>query len=157
MHLLKYKKSFVQFKPFGVVAVISPWNYPFVLPTSEVVLALLAGNAVVLKPSEFTPLIGQAIGELFREAGLPEGLLAIVQGDGRTGGALVAAVPDKIAFIGGGAAAPRLLPPAPPQPPPATLELGGEEPALVLGDAAPRRAANALARGGCGPFVERTV
>ncbi|MGZ3682197.1 MAG: aldehyde dehydrogenase family protein, partial [Ktedonobacterales bacterium] len=102
MHLLMYKRSFVQYKPYGVVAVISPWNYPFALPASEVVLALLAGNAVVLKPSEFTPLIGQAIGELFQQAGLPDGLLQIVQGDGRTGGALVAATPDKISFIGGG-------------------------------------------------------
>jgi acyl-CoA reductase-like NAD-dependent aldehyde dehydrogenase len=148
MHLLKYKKSFVQFKPFGVVAVISPWNYPFVLPTSEVVLALLAGNAVVLKPSEFTPLIGQAIGELFLEAGLPEGLLGIVQGHGRTGGALVAAVPDKIAFIGGGATAKRILAAAAQNLTPVTLELGGKDPVLVLGDADLSRAANAVVWGG---------
>lgn len=148
MHLLKYKKSFVQFKPYGVIAVISPWNYPFVLPTSEVVLALLAGNAVVLKPSEFTPLVGNAIGELFAEAGLPDGLLQIVHGDGRTGGALVAAAPDKIAFIGGGPTARRILAAAAQNLTPVTLELGGNDPVLVLRDANLDRAAQAVVWGG---------
>ena len=148
MHLLMYKRSFVQYKPFGVVAVISPWNYPFALPTSEVVLALLAGNAVVLKPSEFTPLIGQAIGELFQEAGLPDGLLQIVQGDGRTGGALVAAAPDKIAFIGGGPTAKRILAAAADNLTPVALELGGKDAAIVLDDADLDRAASAVVWGG---------
>lgn len=148
LHFLKYKKSFVQYKPYGVVAVISPWNYPFVLPTSEVVLALLAGNAVVLKPSEFTPLIGNAIGELFQQAGLPEGLLHIVQGDGRTGGALVAAAPDKISFTGGGPTARRILATAAQNLTPVTLELGGKDPMLVLRDANLDRAAQAAVWGG---------
>lgn len=148
MHLLKYKRSFVQFRPYGVIAVISPWNYPFVLPTSEVVLALLAGNAVVLKPSEFTPLIGQAIGELFQQAGLPEGVLQIVQGEGRTGGALVAAAPDKIAFIGGGPTARRILSAAAQNLTPVTLELGGKDAAVVLADADLDRAAHAVVWGG---------
>lgn len=148
MHLLKYKRSFVQFKPYGVIAVISPWNYPFVLPTSEIVLALLAGNAVVLKPSEFTPLVGEAIRELFVQAGLPEGVLQIVQGDGRTGGALVAAAPNKIAFIGGGGTARRILTAAAENLTPVTLELGGNDPVLVLRDADLDRAANAVVWGG---------
>jgi acyl-CoA reductase-like NAD-dependent aldehyde dehydrogenase len=148
MHLLKYKRSFVQYKPYGVVAVISPWNYPFVLPTSEIVLALLAGNAVVFKPSEMTPLIGAAIGELFQQAGLPEGLLQIVQGDGRTGGALVAAAPDKVSFIGGGATARRILATAAQNLTPVTLELGGKDPMIVLHDANLDRAAHAAVWGG---------
>lgn len=148
MHMLKYKRSFVQFKPYGVVAVISPWNYPFVLPTSEVVLALLAGNAVVLKPSELTPMIGNAIGELFAQAGLPEDVLQIVHGDGRTGGALVAAAPDKIAFIGGGPTARRILVAAAENLTPVTLELGGKDPLLVLRDANLERAAQAAVWGG---------
>jgi succinate-semialdehyde dehydrogenase/glutarate-semialdehyde dehydrogenase len=148
MHLLKYKRSFVQFKPYGVVAVISPWNYPFVLPTSEVVLALLAGNAVVLKPSEFTPLIGNAIAELFQQAGLSDGLLQVVHGDGRTGGALVAAAPDKISFIGGGVTARRILAAAAQNLTPVTLELGGKDPVLVLADADLDRAASAVVWGG---------
>ena len=147
MHLLKYKRSFVQYRPFGVIAVISPWNYPFVLPTSEIVLALLAGNTVVLKPSEYTPLIGEAIGELFRDAGLPEGALAIVQGDGRTGAALVAGKPDKIAFIGGGATAKHLLRGAAENLIPVTLELGGKDPVVVLKDANLDRAARAVVWG----------
>ena len=148
LHFLKYKKSFVQHKPYGVIAVISPWNYPFVLPASEVALALLAGNAVVLKPSEFTPLIGNAIGELFAQAGLPDGLLQIVQGDGRTGGALVAAQPDKISFIGGGSTARRILAAAAQNLTPVTLELGGKDPMLVLRDANLDRAAQAAVWGG---------
>jgi succinate-semialdehyde dehydrogenase/glutarate-semialdehyde dehydrogenase len=148
MHLLKYKRSFVQFTPYGVIAVISPWNYPFVLPTSEVVLALLAGNAVVLKPSEFTPLIGNAIAELFQQAGLPEGLLQVVQGDGRTGSALVAVAPDKISFTGGGATARRILGAAAQNLTPVTLELGGKDPVIVLNDANLDRAANAVVWGG---------
>ncbi len=148
MHLLKYKRSFVQFRPYGVVAIISPWNYPFVLPTSEIVLALLAGNAVVLKPSEFTPLIGQAIGELFQQAGLPPDVLRIVQGDGRTGGALVTAAPDKIAFIGGGPTARRILTAAAQNLTPVTLELGGNDAAIVLPDADLDRAAHAIVWGG---------
>ncbi|MGZ3664627.1 MAG: aldehyde dehydrogenase family protein [Ktedonobacterales bacterium] len=147
MHLLMYKRSFVQYKPYGVVAVISPWNYPFALPASEVVLALLAGNAVVLKPSEFTPLIGQAIGELFQQAGLPDGLLQIVQGDGRTGGALVAATPDKISFIGGGSTARRIMAAAADNLTPVALELGGNDAAIVLHDADLDRAANAVVWG----------
>lgn len=147
MHLLKHKRSVVHFSPFGVIAVISPWNYPFVLPTSEVVLALLAGNTVILKPSEYTPLIGEAIGELFRDAGLPEGALQIVHGDGRTGAALVAAKPDKIAFIGGGATAKHILRAAADNLIPVTLELGGKDPVVVLKDANLDRAAHAVVWG----------
>lgn len=147
MHLLKYKRSFVQYRPYGVIAVISPWNYPFVLPTSEVLLALLAGNTVVLKPSEYTPLVGVAIGELLREAGLPEGALVIVQGDARTGAALVAAKPDKISFIGGGATARHILRGAAENLTPVTLELGGKDPVIVLKDANLERAAQAVVWG----------
>jgi len=148
MHLLMYKRSFVHWAPYGVVAVISPWNYPFVLPTSEVVLALLAGNAVVLKPSEYTPLIGAAIAELFQQAGLPDGVLQVVQGDGRTGGALVSAAPDKISFIGGGPTARRILAAAAQTLTPVTLELGGKDPMIVLHDADIERAAHAAVWGG---------
>ena len=147
MHLLKYKRSVVQYHPYGVIAVISPWNYPFALPTSEVVLALLAGNTVVLKPSEYTPLIGEAIGELFRDAGLPEGALVIVQGDARAGSALVAGKPDKIAFIGGGATARHILRGAAENLTPVTLELGGKDPVVVLKDANLDRAAQAVVWG----------
>ena len=151
LHLYLYKRGIVQYVPYGVVAVIAPWNFSFLLPTSEVALALLAGNAVVLKPSELTPLAGAAIAELFRDAGLPEGVLQVVQGDGATGAALVNAEPDgpdKIAFIGGAVAGQRILEGAARHLTPVTLELGGKDPLLVLRDADLDRAAQIVVWGG---------
>ena len=86
------RSSYIVYKPLGVVGIISPWNFPWATPLDEVVMALMAGNAVVLKPSELTPLTALKIGEVFKEARLPEGLLEIVTGDGSTGAALVDAV-----------------------------------------------------------------
>ncbi|MEO7002251.1 MAG: aldehyde dehydrogenase family protein, partial [Ktedonobacterales bacterium] len=151
LHLYLYKRGIVQYVPYGVVAVIAPWNFPFLLPTSEVTLALLAGNAVILKPSELTPLVGAAIAELFAAAGLPEGVLQVVQGDGATGAALVHAEPDgpdKIAFIGGAVAGQRILEGAARHLTPVTLELGGKDPLLVLRDADLDRAAQIAVWGG---------
>ena len=68
-----------------MVGIISPWNFPLATPADEVVMALMAGNAVVLKPSELTPLIALKLGDIFKRAGLPAGLLEIVTGDGSTG------------------------------------------------------------------------
>ena len=72
-------------EPLGVVGVIAPWNYPWSIPFGEVAFALMAGNGVVLKPSELTPLIGQRIQDVFERAGLPEGLVRTVHGDGAVG------------------------------------------------------------------------
>ena len=94
------RSSSIRFKPLGVVGIISPWNFPLATPLDEVVMALMAGNAVVLKPSELTPLIALKIGEIFSRAGLPKGLLEILTGDGSTGAALVEARVDKIMFTG---------------------------------------------------------
>ncbi|MGI8670310.1 MAG: aldehyde dehydrogenase family protein, partial [Aridibacter sp.] len=88
------------YKPLGVVAIISPWNFPFSIPLGEVVMALMAGNTIVLKPSELTPLIGEKIAEIFEIAGLPENVLQVVSGDGKTGAALVESAPNKIMFTG---------------------------------------------------------
>jgi acyl-CoA reductase-like NAD-dependent aldehyde dehydrogenase len=77
-----------------VVAVIAPWNLPFQLALVPAASALVAGNAVLLKPSERTPSIGALIGDLVRRAGFPEGVLQVVQGDGDTGRALIATRPD---------------------------------------------------------------
>ena len=85
------RSSKIIYRPLGVVAIISPWNFPFSIPLGEVVMALLAGNTVVLKPSELTPLVGEKIGEIFEKAGLPDDVLQIVSGDGKTGAALVEA------------------------------------------------------------------
>lgn len=129
------RSSTVEYRPLGVVGIISPWNFPWATPLGEVVMALMAGNSVVLKPSELTPLVGLKLGEVFTRAGLPEGLLEVVTGDGSTGAALVEAGVDKIMFTGSvptgrrvaEAAARRLLP--------IVLELGGKDPMLVFEDA----------------------
>src|SRR4051812_3591633 len=94
------RTSRIVYKPLGVVGIISPWNFPWAIPLGEVVMALMAGNAVVLKPSELTPLTGLKIGDVFKRAGLPEGLLQVLSGDGMIGAALVEAGIDKIMFTG---------------------------------------------------------
>src|SRR5438270_6851507 len=88
------RTSTIEYRPLGVVGIISPWNFPWAIPLGEVVMALMAGNAVVLKPSELTPLVALKIGDVFRRAGLPGGVLEIVTGDGSTGAALVEACVD---------------------------------------------------------------
>ena len=94
------RSSRIVYHPLGVVAIIPAWNYPFSIPLGEAAMALMAGNSVVIKPSELTPLVGLKIGEIFEKAGAPEGLVQIVSGAGETGAALVDAVPDQIMLTG---------------------------------------------------------
>jgi hypothetical protein len=94
------KRVRIEHEPYGVIGVISPWNYPLTLAAGAILPALVAGNAVVLKPSEFTPSVGAVLGELFAEAGLPAGVLHVVQGAAETGAALVASDVDKVVFTG---------------------------------------------------------
>jgi succinate-semialdehyde dehydrogenase/glutarate-semialdehyde dehydrogenase len=141
------RSSRIVYRPLGVVGIISPWNFPWAIPVGEVVMALMAGNGVVLKPSELTPFVGLKIGDLFARAGLPEGLFTVVTGDGATGAAVIEAGVDKIMFTGsvatgkrvGVAAAERLMP--------VVLELGGKDPMLVLADADVEAAARAAVWG----------
>ena len=86
--------------PHGVVAVISPWNYPFMLPAGIVMPALLAGNAVLLKPSELTPACGALLAELLHAAGVPTDVLQVLQGDGTIGAAVARGEVDKVFFTG---------------------------------------------------------
>ncbi|MGQ9618099.1 MAG: aldehyde dehydrogenase family protein [Candidatus Aminicenantia bacterium] len=79
------KKAWVEYEPFGTVAVITPWNYPFSIPITTLVPVLIAGNTVLFKPSEFTPLIGRKIKEIFDKARLPKGVLNVIFGDGSAG------------------------------------------------------------------------
>ena len=129
------RSSRIVYKPLGVVGIISPWNFPLATPADEIVMALMAGNAVVLKPSELTPLIALKIGELFSRSGLPAGLLEIVTGDGSTGAALVDAGVDKIMFTGSVATGKRVAEAAAKHLTPVVLELGGKDPMVVLEDA----------------------
>ncbi|HTJ44517.1 MAG TPA: aldehyde dehydrogenase family protein [Kofleriaceae bacterium] len=148
MHLLRTKKLLVTYKPLGVVGIITPWNGPFILALNPTVQALMAGNAVIVKPSEVTPFSGELVGELFREAGLPENVFQCVLGDGETGAALVGAGVDKISFTGSvatgrkvGEACGRALVPC-------TLELGGKDAMIVCDDADLERAAGGAVFGG---------
>ncbi|MBD0373434.1 MAG: aldehyde dehydrogenase family protein [Pyrinomonadaceae bacterium] len=141
------RSSKIIYKPLGVIGIISPWNFPWAIPMGEVVMALMAGNAVVLKPSELTPLIGLKIGEVFRRAGLPEGLLQVVTGDGSTGAALVEAGVDKIMFTGSVATGKRVAEMAARRLMPVVLELGGKDPMIVMDDADVERAAHAAVWG----------
>ncbi|MGA9904469.1 MAG: aldehyde dehydrogenase family protein, partial [Terriglobales bacterium] len=86
---MKTKSGRILHEPYGVVAIISPWNYPFSIPATEVLAALVAGNTVVLKPSELTPLIALELQVLLREAGVPDDVFQVLPGEGATGAALV--------------------------------------------------------------------
>src|SRR5437867_9387251 len=128
------RASYLVHKPLGVVGIISPWNFPWATPLDEVVMALMAGNAVVLKPSELTPLTGLKIKDVFSRAGLAHGLFQVVTGDGSTGAALVGAGVDKIMFIGSVATGKRVAEAAASYLTPVVLELGGKDPMIVLDD-----------------------
>lgn len=128
------RRSFVERRPAGVAAILSPWNYPFSIPAGDAILALLAGCAVVLKPSEYVPLVGRALEELF-EGILPPGVFSVVQGGPAAGEALFKARPDRIVFTGSAATGRRVLAAAAHHLVPCTLELGGKDPMIVLADA----------------------
>ena len=142
------RSSYLVYKPLGVAGIISPWNFPWATPLDEVVMALMAGNAAVLKPSELTPLTALKIAEVFKEARLPEGLFEIVTGDGSTGAALVEAGVDKIMFTGSVATGKRVAEGAAKHLTPVVLELGGKDPMVVLDDANLENAARAAVWGG---------
>src|SRR5216683_7823613 len=134
-YALMGRSSYEIYKPLGVVGIISPWNFPWATPLDEVVMALIAGNAVVLKPSELTPLTGLKIREVFDRAGMGDGALQVVTGDGSTGAALVASGVDKIMFTGSVATGKRVAEAAAKYLTPVVLELGGKDPMIVLDDA----------------------
>jgi acyl-CoA reductase-like NAD-dependent aldehyde dehydrogenase len=129
------RSSRIVYKPVGVVGIISPWNFPLATPADEIVMALMAGNTVVLKPSELTTLTALKLGEIFHDAGLPPGLLEIVTGDGAVGASLINARVDKIMFTGSVATGKRVASAAAEHLTPVVLELGGKDPMIVLEDA----------------------
>jgi acyl-CoA reductase-like NAD-dependent aldehyde dehydrogenase len=134
-------------EPLGVVANISAWNYPWFVGTNVYVPALLAGNAVLYKPSEFATLTGLAMGRLFTEAGLPEGLFGVAVGGGATGAALLALDVDAVAFTGSYATGRRIAETMAPRLVPVQLELGGKDPVYVTDDVDVEAAAASLADG----------
>ncbi len=140
-YLLPVKRLTVHYQPLGVVGVITPWNAPFVLSLNPITQALLAGNSVVLKPSEVTPRSGAWAVDVLREAGVPEDVVQVVHGDGETGAALVAGDVDKIAFTGSVATGRRIAEVCGRRLIPCTLELGGKDAMIVCADADLERAA----------------
>ncbi|PTE14143.1 aldehyde dehydrogenase family protein [Pseudogemmobacter blasticus] len=123
-------------QPLGVCAAVIPWNFPLLMLAWKVAPALAAGNTVVLKPAEYTPLTALLFAEISREAGLPKGVLNIVTGDGETGAALVAHPGvAKVAFTGSTMVGQRIREATAGQGKALTLELGGKSPYIVFDDA----------------------
>jgi succinate-semialdehyde dehydrogenase/glutarate-semialdehyde dehydrogenase len=147
VHLARNKRLRISYRPLGVVGIITPWNFPFLLSLNPTVQALVAGNAVLLKPSEVTAFSGRLVEELFRDAGLPEGVLQVLLGDGETGAALVEAGVDKISFTGSVATGRKVAEACARQLLPCTLELGGKDPMIVCADADLERAAKGAVYG----------
>jgi acyl-CoA reductase-like NAD-dependent aldehyde dehydrogenase len=129
------KRIRIEYEPWGVVGAITPWNYPLLLSSGLVLPALVAGNAVILKPSEYTPSSAIRLGELLREAGIPDDVMQVVPGDAVTGASLLDAGVDKIFLIGSIAAGRSVARRAAETLTPCVLELGGSDPAIVLEDA----------------------
>ena len=145
--LLASKKLSIQYRPYPVVGIISPWNFPLTLALGDAIPALQAGAAVVIKPSEFTPLgLAEVVKAWKEEIGGPD-VLDCVQGIGETGGALVDEV-DFIQFTGSDRTGRKVMARAAETLTPVSLELGGKDPMIVLSDADLDRAANAATYGG---------
>jgi len=133
--ILKAKRGRLLREPYGVIAIISPWNYPFSIPATETLAALAAGNGVVLKPSEFTPAAAVELAKLLYEAGVPDGVFQVVTGEGPTGVALLESPIDKVIFTGSVATGRRIAQTAAQKLLPVVLELGGKDAMIVLADA----------------------
>ncbi len=133
--IMKAKSGRLLRRPHGVMGIISPWNYPFSTPASEVLGALAMGNAVVLKPSEFTPMCALQLKELLAAAGVPDSIFQVVLGNGATGAALIASPIDKLIFTGSVGTGRRVAEACATKFLPVVLELGGKDPMLVLDDA----------------------
>ncbi len=138
---LLHRRARVTYEPYGVIGVITPWNYPFAISMSAVGTALAAGNAVVLKPSEYTHLTGELVASIIKEVIGLEGLVGLATGDGRTGAALIEAGVDKIAFTGSTATGRKIMAAAAESLTPVVLELGGKDAMIVCADADVERAA----------------
>lgn len=142
-----HKKSWIEYVPYGVVGIISPWNYPLLLPMGQIIPALVSGNTIIFKPSEWTPLTGEFILSIFSEANIPSNVFNVIYGAAEVGNALVNSDINKLFFTGSTQVgriiakncAEKLLP--------VSLELGGKDPAIVLNNADLKRAAKGIAWG----------
>lgn len=138
-------RALYEFVPHGVIGLIMPWNFSFYTPTVMTCVALMAGNAVIFKPSEHSSMIGLQIGELFEHAGFPKDLVTVVLGADETGAALARSRVDKIFFVGSVESGRKVIASA--NGTPVHVELGGNSAALVLADADVELAARGVAWG----------
>lgn len=141
--------AYVEYQPLGVVAVISPWNYPFQLAINPAITAIAAGNAVILKPSEITPAVGQYVGDIINSIDdVPDDLIQVMHGYGETGAKIIETRPDKIFFTGSVETGKKIMEAASQKLIPVELELGGKDPMIVFNDSNLIRAAKAAVYGG---------
>jgi acyl-CoA reductase-like NAD-dependent aldehyde dehydrogenase len=147
--LLANVQPILEYQPLGVVGVIGPWNYPLFTPMGSIAYALAAGNAVVFKPSEFTPAIGVWLADAFREVVPEHPVFQVVTGFGETGAALCRAGVDKLAFTGSAPTGRKIMAACAETLTPVLLELGGNDPLIVDDDADLTSAARAALWGGC--------
>ncbi|MCR9106944.1 MAG: aldehyde dehydrogenase family protein [Gammaproteobacteria bacterium] len=143
------KQLRIVYKPLGVVGLITPWNGPFVLVMNQAAQAIMAGNAIVAKGSEVTPYSAKLAEDIFRQAGLPEGVLQVLLGDGETGAAIVEGGVDKVSFTGSVATGRKVAESCARQLIPCTLELGGNDAMIVCADADLDRATDGAWVGSC--------
>jgi acyl-CoA reductase-like NAD-dependent aldehyde dehydrogenase len=143
------KKTIITYKPRGVVAVITPWNGPFILSINPVIQAVLCGNSVVVKPSEVTPMSGALVEEIFALAEAPLHLVQTVIGDGDTGAELIDQSPDKISFTGSVTTGKKIAAKCGEMLIPYSLELGGKDAMIVCSDADVKDAASGAVVGSC--------
>lgn len=143
------KRSRIEHEPLGVVGIISPWNYPLSIPFGEIVMGLMAGNAIVLKVAAATPMVGLAIEKIVQAGNLPDGLFAHIVGSGaQVSSAMFENGIDKLFFTGSVPAGKDLMAQASKTLTPLSLELGGKDPMIVLDDADIDRAVNGAAWAG---------
>ena len=146
-HLLPHKRAFISYLPRGVVGVIGPYNFPLVLNFQDSIQALLAGNAVIVKPSELAPLAVECVRDALVAGGLPAELLQVIFGMAETAGVIIDGV-DMICFTGSPRTGKKVMARAAETLTPVLLELGGKDPMIVLRDANIPRAVNAAVWGG---------
>ncbi len=132
---LSSKQSVIAFEPLGVIGIISPWNYPFSIPMMTILMAVMVGNTVVLKPSEKASLIGVKIGDLFKKADFPDGVVNVITGDANTGKYLSEERLARLIFTGSVSGGKKVMAQASENLISLTLELGGKDAAVVLPDA----------------------
>jgi len=139
-------------QPLGVVALITPWNFPVAIPAWKLAPALIAGNAVVLKPATLAPALALEVAQALAEAGLPKGVLNVVVGEGRAVGTSLAAHPDVVAlsFTGSHAVGQQIYQRLAGRMARAQMEMGGKNPTLVLADADLDLAVSLVVRAGFG-------